>query len=169
MRGESCGWPQVAKAPMPGARFRATAAAATMHDGLRAVMVFGGHHRCEAMADDGNPDDDGGCDEIAAVAAFFEVTTAPIYLYQASEEGASVDLQAAQAQAAIVSPLAAVSGYRRQGVVSSGGGFWGTKTSLPTARSDFHVCARRLYVHRGSRTANCCGRWTQLFGCWGCI
>lgn len=123
---------------MPGPRFRAAAAAATLHDGLRAVMVFGGHHRCETQADDADAEDDGGCDEIAVVAAFFEVETAPIYLYQASE-GGGADLEAAQSQAAVVSPLAALAGYRMEGAVSSGGGFWGTKTNLPAARSDFHV------------------------------
>lgn len=127
---------------MPGARFRATAAAADVHDGLRAVMVFGGHHRCESMPDFEKPDDDGGCDEIAVVAAFFEVQTAPIYVYEASEDG-ELDTEAAQAQAALVSPLAALTGYRLTGAVNAGGGFWATKTKLPTARSDFHV---RLFI-----------------------
>jgi hypothetical protein len=127
---------QVEKAPMPGARFRATAAAATIHDGTRAVMVFGGHHRCERMPALDNPDDDGGCDEIAVVAAFFEAKTAPIYVYEA---GAGADTTAAQAQAAVVSPLAALTGYRMTGSLSAGGGFWATKSMLPTARSDFHV------------------------------
>lgn len=128
----------MSKAPMPGARFRATAASATMHEGMRAVMIFGGHHRCKKAAVEANPDDDGGCDEIAVVAAFFEVQTAPIFVYEASEDG-DIDTEAAQMIATIVSPLPALTGYRMTGAVNAGGGFWGTKTQLPTARSDFHV------------------------------
>lgn len=129
---------QVIKAPMPGARFRAAAAAATLHDGMRAVMVFGGHHRCEAMSDDKNANDDGGCDEIAVVVAYFEAATSPIYVFEASADS-PVDTEAAQLQAAVVSPLAALTGYRMTGELSAGGGFWATKTMMATARSDFHV------------------------------
>jgi hypothetical protein len=131
-------WLQVTKAPMPGARFRAAAAAATVHDGVRAVMVFGGHHRCETMPDVANPEDDGGCDEISVVAAFFDVQTSSMFVYEASGDS-NIDVEAVQAQSAVVSPLAALTGYRMTGAVSAGGGYWASKTTLPTARSDFHV------------------------------
>lgn len=74
-------WLQVPKQPMPEARFRAAAAAAPANDGARAVVVLGGHHRCERMADESKVDDDGGCDEIRTVSLFIDEPTTPLFVY----------------------------------------------------------------------------------------
>jgi hypothetical protein len=76
---------QVSKAPMPGARFRATAAAAPVHDSALAVVVMGGHHRCERQPDDFQPNDDGNCDEIETVGMFLDTPKAPLFVYSPKE------------------------------------------------------------------------------------
>jgi hypothetical protein len=71
---------------MPGARFRAAAAAAPVHDSELAAVVMGGHHRCERQADDMQPNDDGGCDEIETVGMFLDTPMTPLFVYSPKQE-----------------------------------------------------------------------------------
>lgn len=123
---------------MPNALFRAAAVAMPTHGNTLSFAVFGGHHLCEAAPD--GDDDDGGCDEIRAVRMFADAVVPPVFALEADPDVPAVERAAvASIQTVVVSPLPALTGFRLQGAVTSGGGFWTTKTTLDVARSDFHV------------------------------
>jgi hypothetical protein len=46
-----------------------------------AVVVLGGHHRCEHTADEKVANDDGGCDEINSVAMFLDSLMPPLFVF----------------------------------------------------------------------------------------
>ena len=75
---------QVPKAPMPEARFRAAAVQVPTNDNEVAVVVLGGHHRCEREADEDNVNDDGGCDEIAFASMFIDTPTPPLFVFSSA-------------------------------------------------------------------------------------
>ena len=139
---------------MPSAVFRAAAVAMPSRDATLSFAVFGGHHLCETAAGD-SADDDGGCDEIRAVNAFIDAALVPTFAFSPDPDLPAVERAPAPAVPSIlVSPLPAVTGYRLQGALTAGGGFWTSKRELDIARSDFHVRASPGIAPSPSGTAS---------------
>ena len=70
--------------PIPEARIRATAAQVPITDNETAVVVLGGHHRCDNAANFKNSNDDGGCDEIGHASMFLGGAPQPLFVYGAA-------------------------------------------------------------------------------------
>jgi hypothetical protein len=124
---------------MANPRFRATAAAVPTHDSSIAVVVLGGHHRCENMPDFSKPSDDGGCDEIAQGEAFINAPLPPLFMFARDSAVQSAPDPSSNAGAVVVSQLPALTGYKMMTTLGAGSGYWSSKASMPMKRSDFHV------------------------------